>query len=162
MNYFEDLEIDKNSLDEAILKQHILNMKYHELYANKSYELNEQRRQVKLLDTEVKSTYSSLFLNYKITKKIDGKTISDKVSEHYVLIDSEYKKVQQKYFNGLKKQNELQKEFEILDGVVRSFQQRKNDLEKAIELHISGYHGQVRQNNQKETVEKWHKKINNI
>ena len=59
-------------------------------------------------------------------------------------------------FEQLKIQNQTEKQMSILDGVVKSFQQRKNMIEKRIDLHNQGYHGSVRQ----KTNDKIHNKLN--
>ena len=52
----------------------------------------------------------------------------------------------------IKKNNDIEKELELLDGVVKSFQQRKNALEDTIKLYIFGYNGEVKQGKDKDEV----------
>ncbi len=144
LNYFEDLAYDSNKLDEELDKQPIINMRYHELLADKNEELNEQKRIVKIKETEVKEKYAACFLMYKQVL-INGKAPSDGVADKSVLVDKDYKKKLQELWDETKKLNKIIKQSEVLDGVVKSFQQRKNALEKRVDLWICGYHGQVKQ-----------------
>jgi hypothetical protein len=155
LNYFEDLEFDNDKLDEAVDKQHILNMRYYELYADKIEEVDESKRILKIKDAEMKEKWGELYLKYK-QEKIDGKSPTDKYVESLILVDDEYKKKQKIYFNAIKKVNTLQKQCNILEGVVKSFQQRKNGLEIKRDLFIFGWYGEVKQKNSKEKI------INNI
>lgn len=139
MKYFEDLKIDINNLDKVVIEQPTLNMQYHELFAEKLDELNEQKRKVKIEDTELKELYAQLYLFNKKT----GEKISENMNESMILVNDEYKLKQKKYFDSIKKMNDIEKEFNILDGVIKSFQQRKNSIEKVIELFIYGYNSSI-------------------
>jgi hypothetical protein len=141
MDYMNDLEIDSNKLNSEVIKQPILNMQYIELFAKASDELNEQKRKVKIVESELKEKYAELYL----FNKSSGEKITEKENESMILISPEYKKVQNHYFNQIKIMNDFENEVIIMDGVVKSFQQRKNSLEKAIDLYISGYNGDIRQ-----------------
>jgi hypothetical protein len=141
MQYLEDLKIDKDNLNLAVIEQPILNMNYHELYCEKLDELNEQKRKVKIEEAELKEKYAELYL---LNKK-SGEKITEKENESMILVNPDYKAKQKKYYDEVKKQNDIDKEFNILDGVVKSFQQRKNAIEKAIDLFLFGYYGEVKQ-----------------
>lgn len=156
MDYYQDLFIDQNILDDQAAKQPILNMQYHELLVDKNDELNEQKRQVKIKEAELKESYAKIYLFYK--KQPDKKT--EKETDSLVLVDAKYKKKQQEYFDLVKEMNDLQKEVDMLEGVVKSFQQRKNSLEKIIDLYIAGYNGSVKEKRQNEFEDKIHAKLN--
>lgn len=146
LNYFEDLEYNVNSLDIECDNQHIINMRYHELFCEKIDIFNEEKRQTKIKDTQLKAKFGELWIKYK-SSKIDGKNPTDKVVEGEVLNDKDYKKIQDEYFKQMKNQNDAEKKMNVLEGVVKSFQQRKNMIEKRIDLYALGYNGEIKQRN---------------
>lgn len=141
MNYLEDLKIDENNLNEMVIKQPILNMQYHQLYVDKMDELNEQKRKVQITKADLAEAHAKVFLQHKQS----GVKMTEKEIESLIVLNLVYKKQQEKYFDEIKRLNEIDKSFNILDGVIKSFQQRKNAIEKAIELFIYVFHGEVRQ-----------------
>lgn len=143
LNYLSDLEIDNNNLDKIVIQQPILNMRYHELYVEKLDELNEQKRKVYIQKVELEEVFAKLYLQ----NKKSGEKVTEKENESLILTNNEYKEKQKKYYQEIKNQNDIEKEVGVLEGVVKSFQMRKNSIEKAIDLYIFGYNGSVKQSN---------------
>lgn len=145
MNYLEDLKIDESNLHEIVDTQAYTSMSYHEIYIDKLNELKEQERKVDIIKAELKEVYARIFLFNSEIKTKEGKNPTLPILEAKVLVDSEYKEKQKEYFDEIKKANDLEKDVNILEGVVKNFQQRKNMIEKKVELFNMGINSNVRQ-----------------
>jgi hypothetical protein len=164
MDYLKDLEIDENNLHEVIDRQAFLSMQYHELYADKLDESNEQKRKVQMSKTELEEIYSKLYL----INKSSGTKITEKENESLIKTTKEYKDKQQKYFDEIKKLNDIDKGVNILEGVIKNMQQRKNMIEAKVSLYNLGFNSNIRQNkndtenkNKNDTENKIKNKLNN-
>ena len=146
LDYYADLPVDPNRLDEAIEKQAVLFMQYSELAGDKRDQVNEQKKVLKVIDAELKEISAKLFMKYK-NDKIEGKSQTDTACNNLVLLDKEYKDCFDKSIKELEKYNKLCYQLDILDSVVTSFQQRKNMIEERIKLYQLGYNSEVRQKN---------------
>lgn len=152
LNYLEDLEIDGNNIDNVVDTHSVTSMRYHELYAGKLEQLNEQKRKVKIIEAELKEKYASIY----IQNKRSGEKITEKENESLILTNPEYKKVQEKYFDELKEQNSLDKDYNVMEGIIKNMQARKNMIESKITLITMGL-SSIKQNN---VNNKLHDKLN--
>lgn len=148
MNYLNDLEINDANLQEEVIKQPVLNMRYHELYSEKLEELNEKKRLITIRKAELQEVYASLY----IENKNNADKITEKTNDSIILTNEKYKKKQKELFDEIKEQNKLEKNVSVLEGVVKSFHMRQKDLEKAIDLFIFGYHGNVKNSDIKNKI----------
>jgi len=152
LNYLQDLEIDGNNIDNIVDTHAVTSMRYHELYAEKLEQLNEQKRKVKITEAELKEEYAKIY----IQNKKSGEKITEKENESLILTNPEYKKIQEKYFAELKEQNSLDKDYNVMEGVVKNMQARKNMIESKIVLIQMGL-SSIKQN---KTSDKLHNKLN--
>jgi len=152
LNYLQDLEIDGNNIDNIVDTHAVTSMRYHELYAEKLEQLNEQKRKVKITEAELKEEYAKIY----IQNKKSGEKITEKENESLILTNPEYKKIQEKYFAELKEQNSLDKDYNVMEGVIKNMQARKNMIESKIVLIQMGL-SSIKQN---KTSDKLHNKLN--
>ena len=156
LNFYEDLKVDANKLDENVEKQPILYMQYGELASDKRDIVENQKLKVKVKDAELKELEATLHLKFKI-QEIEGKKPTDTQVQSLVITSKEYKIKFDEFIKELEKLNKLKYELDILDTAVTSFQQRKNMLEERIKLYQLGYNSQVRQNDYSNKI---HDKLN--
>lgn len=152
LNYLEDLEIDGNNIDNIVDTHSVISMRYYELYAEKLEQLNEQKRKVKIIEAELKEKYAGIY----IQNKSSGQKITEKENESLILTNPEYKKVQEKYFEVIKEQNSLDKDFTIMEGIIKNMQARKNMIESKITLITMGL-SSIKQN---KVSDRLHSKLN--
>ena len=147
LNYLNDLEIDGNNIDNVVDTHAVTSMRYHELFAEKLEQLNEQKRKVKMTEK-----YAEIY----IQNKSSGQKITEKENESLILTNPEYKKVQEKYFNELKEQNSLDKDYNVMEGIIKNMQARKNMIESKIVLIQMGL-SSIKQNKVSDNI---HDKLN--
>lgn len=142
LNYLEDLKISLDNIHEIVDTHAVTAMRYHDLYSNKLDELNEQGRKIKIKEAELKEKYAELYLR----NKKSGEKITEKENDSMILTHIEYKNKQVEYFNEVKQQIDLEKEVNVLVGIVKSMQNRKNMIEVKRDLLINGFYSEPRQN----------------
>jgi hypothetical protein len=157
LNYYEDLIIDPNNLNEAVEKQPTLYMQYAELAAEKRNEVQEQKKVLKVKDAELKEVSAKLYLKYKM-EKVEGKAPTENQVQSAIEISKEFRIKYKEGFKELEKLNKLNYQLDILESAVTSFQQRKNMIEEAIKLFQLGYNSQVKQDYNSKTHERLNKK----
>jgi hypothetical protein len=160
MDYLKDLEIDEDNLHEIVDKQAVVSMQYHKLYVDKLDELNEQKRKVEIIKAELKEVHSQVYLIQSEIKTKEGKNPTAPILEARVLIDPLYKAKQQIQFDGIKKLNDIDKSVNILEGVVKNMQQRKNMIETKVSLFNMGINSTIRQNKVDKTKNSMLDKLN--
>jgi hypothetical protein len=161
LDYFSDLEIDNDNLDKEFDQQHILFMQYYQLLADKKDKVNEQKRIIKIKEAIQKEVYNKVYLKYYSIKDEKGKSATVNVLNAQTETDPEYLTAMGIVFKEMKELNRLLDQEFVLDGIVKSFQQRKNNLESKRDLWILGYNGQVRTRDSKEKIiDSIHKRIN--
>lgn len=141
LNYLEDLKIDENNLNNIVDTHAVISMRYHELFCNKLEEMNEQKRKVQIEKAELEEVYAKLYLQ----NKRSGEKITEKENDSMILVNPDYKNKQLQYFEEIKKLNMIEKSFNVLEGVVKNMQQRKNMIEEKIKLIILGFNGTPKQ-----------------
>ena len=142
MDYLNDLKIDENNLNNIVDTQAVVSMQYHELFCEKLEEMNEQKRKVQIEKAELEEIYAKLYL----LNKRSGEKITEKENDSMILVNPDYKNKQTQYFEEVKNLNAIDKSFNILEGVIKNMQQRKNMIEEKIKLIMLGFNGTPKQN----------------
>ena len=153
LNYLQDLEISLDNIHEIVDTHSVTSMRYHELYADKLDEYNEQKRKVQIEKAELQEVYAKIYLQtIKLPKKM-----TEKEKDSIVITHQDYKNKQTKYFDEIKTLNDLEKECNVLEGVVKNMQARKNMIEVKRDLFQLGFYSEPRQNTTNRINEKLNK-----
>lgn len=127
MNYEKDIIIDETALDIEWLDQPKLMLKYTRHAAQTRQDMDLAKEEVDLvkaeLDKEIRDDPEKFDITTKVTEAVVSNTI---------LACDEYKKV-------IKKYNKAKFEYEVAQGAVRAFDQRKSALENLVRLHGQQY-----------------------
>lgn len=126
LNYQKDLEIDLNNLHGEWLKQPVLYSQYAEAAAEASRQKDDTRNKLEViraqLDLEIRSNPGKFEL---------GK-VTEAAVANVVLLQREYQEALGKYY-------QAKYELEILNGVVKAFDQKKTALENEVRLWAGQY-----------------------
>lgn len=157
-DYMHDLEVSTDQIDNLVDTHSNTSMKYHELFVDKIDVLNEQKRQVKLKDVEVKEVYAKLYL---ANKQLPTK-ITEKENDSMILIHPEYKKIQKEYYEEIKKLNKIESDYILFEGVIKNMQGRKNMIEEKIKLINMGLAKIKQKKDETSFTNKLNNKLNKI
>jgi ssRNA-specific RNase YbeY (16S rRNA maturation enzyme) len=132
MGYKEDLEIDKNALDDAWQYQSILFCKWAEREVEAQFNRDKAKEQMDLvrarLDSDIRKN-PKLFALEKITES---------AIENVILQTKEYREANNNYLNTIK-------EAKILSVAREAFDHRKSALTKLTDLFLSQYWAEPRE-----------------
>lgn len=128
MGYKEDLKIDSDALDIECLRQPSLFMEYSELCAEARLEMDKKKERVEVVRAEIDSAIRTSPKNY-ITQ--DVKVTETSIAGTVVR--------QPEYRDAVKDYIEAKNRYELLNSVVKAFEQRKSTLEYLIRLHGQQY-----------------------
>jgi hypothetical protein len=125
-DYEKDLEIDPESLDLEWLRHSNIFMKYSEQKADAKRELDRANEKVKTIRSEL------ILEARKGGEELIGVKPTDSIVEAWY-------RVQDKYIDVITEKIEAEFSYNILDGAVYAFQNRKTALENLVKLMIAGY-----------------------
>ncbi len=128
LNYYEDLEIDVNNLDQEFIKQPIITMRYGDLYADMQKERDEAHEDVKIIRSEL-----------IVECKENQSKATGPIIEAYYRTHEKHKKA---------KENLINTEHRLLraKNAYEQFQfTRSKSIEKLADLHMKGLLSDVKQ-----------------
>lgn len=131
MNWEQDLQIDKNALDEEWIKQPYLYMQYAEKFV-----YAQDKKQKAKENLEVVKAQADKRARENLT--IKGEKITESKVSSEIVLDPEYKKA-------LSELNEILLEVNLLDFSVKAMDHRKKALEKSVDLYLGGYFSKPRE-----------------
>jgi hypothetical protein len=126
MNYEEDIRIDETALEIEWLEQPALFMKYSRHAAQMSRELDEVKQNLDIVKAECDRDVRENPDKYNIAKVTEGSVTSA------ILTSKKYKDAQKDYMDA-------KFEYDMAQGAVRAFDQRKTALENIVRLHGQQY-----------------------
>ena len=129
-DYKEQLKIDKDNLDEECINQPVLYDRYASQVPDSVYGMDQAKLDMEVLKADL---YKK---NIALAIKDGGKKPTDKSLESDILLDSDFQKVQDIYY-------EAKKKAEKAKAVREAFMQRKEMIRGLIELHNSTYFSRV-------------------
>ena len=125
-NYEADLEIDQDSLDREWLRQPHLFMKYSELSAEAKHKMDKAAERVKTIRSQL------ILQATEGGEELIGVKVNMQTVEAWYRTQDDYKMAKQEF-------NSAEYTYNILQGAVFAFQQRKTALERLVELWRGGY-----------------------
>ena len=135
LNYEQDIQIDPHALEIEWMKQADLRIKYGEALAKSNRDRDLVKEKVALikaaLDLQARTEESIQVQIGKLDSK--GKlTVTETAIATWVTLHEDYQEV-------LKEYHESKYQAEILDNVVKAFDQRRNALENLVSLWKGNY-----------------------
>lgn len=137
-NFEKDLEIDKDKLDEAWLKQPRLYFNYARLAEDASNNLAKTKD-----DLEI--THAKIDSNVRQSAAANDEKMTDKIAESRVLKSKEYQKALDEY-------NQAKHDYGILQAAVRALDHKKSALENLVKLYVGGYYASPVEPREKKTT----------
>jgi len=126
MNYEKDIEIDESALDVECLEQSALMLKYTKYQAETARDEDLAKEHFELvkaeLDKEIRND----------PDKFDMPKVTESAVNSAILMHENYKKASKRYI-------EAKFENTVAKGAVRTFDQRKDELENLVRLHGQQY-----------------------
>lgn len=147
MNYQDDVEIFKHSLDEELVKQPSLFM----LYAKEAVEAIVTRDRAKENLDVVRAMLDAEIRNEPI---LSGKKLTETAIANHIVQQEKYKEAMEQYI-------EAKKQSGILDAAKEALNHKKSSLGKLVELFLAGYYSDVKlpDENKKEEIDNLKKEI---
>lgn len=140
-NYADNLKIDINALEEEWLNQPRLYAKYSKIKAEAKADMDRAAEKVKTVRSEL------ILEARKGGKDLLGFNPTDSSIEAWY-------RTQKKWLNAREEYIDAEYEYNILDGAVFAFSQRKYALENLVSLWIGNYYSSPRENSRKNIKEK--------
>lgn len=126
MSYKQDIQIDKNMLDEEWIKQPLLYMDYSQELAQKIKERDQAKDKINVLKAEIDDEIREIAKN-------TGNKITEAYISNQIQLRKEYKDACQNWID----KNE---EVNILDSVKEALNHKKKALENLTQLFFANYY----------------------
>ncbi|NIU01110.1 MAG: hypothetical protein GWN01_09345 [Nitrosopumilaceae archaeon] len=126
INFEDDIEIDHEALDIEWLEQPGKMLKYSRYSADTRQIMDMTKERLELVRAELDQQIRQYPDFYQIAKITEGSIQST------ILKDPEYRKTAEEYINA-------KHEYELAQGAVKAFDQRKTALENLVRLHGASY-----------------------
>lgn len=128
MDYEDDIRIDESALDVEWLEQPRLMYKYTRHAAERKQAMDLAKEHLEFVSAEIAKQIRDVPDEFDL----EGVRLTDAIVNSTVKTDDRYKKAVRRY-------NQQRFEYDVAQGVVRAFDQRKSALENLVKLHGQQY-----------------------
>jgi len=125
--YEKDLSIDKYKLDEELLLNPEVVMKWVERYADAAEEKINAKEEINIVKAELDERIRNDWEKYGFDKRPTETAIANKI-----IMQSEYREVNVRYSRAIRN-------MVLLEGAKDEFCARRNRIDKLIDLYMAGY-----------------------
>ena len=137
LSFEKDLEIDKDSLDEAWLKQARLYFNYARMAEEASNDLAKAKDDLEIIHAQIDTVV-------RRDAADSGEKMTDKIAESKVLESKAYQRALEAY-------NKDKHDHGILLAAVRTLDHKKSALENLVKLYVGGYYAAPTEPKEKKT-----------
>lgn len=147
-NYEEDVNIDRDSLDEELIKQPGLYFKYAKAAEDLQDEVKSLQREMAVLDAELEDK-----IRKEAKKKEGEKAPTNQAVAAQIQLDSDHQEIEKEI---AEKEHELRV---LRNAGVGALEHKKSSLKHLTELYVSGYWSDVKSANAADLKKKGRQKI---